>query len=378
MNEAMICFVFLSLILAVIFALLGIHPNTFAKIIFSIPYLDVEIKRLLIAGIVGSFLPLSLFVAAGFALPQSETGTGLLPLVKLVKKHGLNYALKLVSQSMLLSLPLALVINYLVSGYYSFFLSILTHFIPCIIMFVAAVMIMQGNPISNLVLMFLSGLLGFFSFSISTDPFFPLFTGFFTVPFLLGIEIRKEGEDRDEKANLIHVFYGVVLGIASCMLPGISSPSQLLSALALPLLSSSQVYLAMLSSFLPSQYISSFFLLSECNKARNGVVIYFKQGDLLSYAFVFSLFCSLACLLGYWLSKHKAVAKFSEFVMKKEIRALILFYIVCLCILFTGIEGLSIFILASALGIYANKSGANRAVLLGSIMLPTLYFYLYK
>ena len=377
MNKAIaLCFIFLSLTLATIFALLSFHPNTFAKLIFSIQSLDVEMRRLLIVGTVGAFLPLSLFVSAYFALPQSETGTGLIALLKLVRKRGLNYTIKLISQSMLVSLPLALVINYLISGYFPFFLSLLTHFIPYVIIFVGAIMVMVGDAIINLILMLLAGLLGFFSFSLSKDPFFPLFTGFFTVPFLLGIEKGEIGKDSDEEANLIHVIYGVILGIASCMLPGISSPSQLLSALAFPLLASSQTYLAMLSSFLPSQYIASFFLLSKCNKARNGVVVYFKHGDLLAYAFVFSLFCALGCLIGCWFAKEGG--KFSKFMMKKEIRTLILFYIICLCMLYNGVVGLGIFVLASALGIWAGKSNANRAVLLGSIMLPTLYIYLFK
>ncbi len=371
MNKAVL--VGVGVVLALVFAFLSLHPNAFAKVLYGLD-LPESTRLFLIAVVAGLYIPFSLVFAASFALPQAQAGAVLLPLSRVVRKWGLGKAVDLIALPMLFSLPVSILVGWYLAPTFPWLLSFIKPFVPATIALVAIGLIaFSPSSAKALVLFFYAGALGMFAFSLR-DPFFPLFTGFFAVPFLL-FPVKEEpttpSDREDVRISFWHIMGGIALGFIAVLLPGVSSPSQLISCLAFIASMSPGAYLSFLSAFLPAQYIASFFLKMSAWKTRNGVVALFSS-NLLFYAIVFTLAVGLGCFLAYLLVLFlREPPRLSRFV-----KLCLFFYYLALSYVFSGPFGIGVLLLGSFLGATVMREGVSRVVLLGGIMLPVLLFYL--
>ena len=116
------------------------------------------------------------------------------------------------------------------------------------------------------------------------------------------------------------------------------------------------------------------------NKPRSGLAIAIDQiasvglGEVVFITAVALVSIGVAVVLTLLLAK-KSLSLISH-LDYSLVSKIIIVFIVILVAVFTGVLGLLILVICTALGIFTNLVGVKRANLMGVLLLPTILFYL--
>ncbi len=345
--------IILGIIVGIVIGLIpGLHPNLVAVIIknLNIPNKESVLINGTIIYYFLSYIPLILF-----KIPSNSNG------IFLVTKN-LKNKIKIIAFTSLISF----LISILLMDYFDYFYEIVgpiikNNVLPLIIIFSFA-LILKDKPLISLFIFISSGILGLLAIPLK-EPFLPMFSGFFSI-YLFKKEEKIE-EIKNGKINFLLILFGILLGVFSNLLPGISSPGQLIGFFSFLISLTNEEYIILLSSIMPSQFISSFSSYNILNVARNGVVKV-TGGNFNTYEMVFMSFIGFLLL--------NILNKFSHLIKIEKIRFFVLTYILFIIFLFDGIYGIFIFVLAFLISLIAEKRKIKKTNLMGSLVLPTIMF----
>jgi TctA family transporter len=229
----------------------------------------------------------------------------------------------------------------------------------------------QNRRIEFIAAILLSGIIGYLGIMLKIENvFLPIFTGLFSIPFLLNgyhgkeaaVEI-KESKPIDIKAVAKGGMIGVLLSFLSFGIPAIGAPS-VLGAAAYPLLNDVSL-LSYFASFSTSQYYMS-FTGAENNAPRVSATIQILdsiKGNALYFVLGYAIGALAVLAIAEKLMKH---------IHKNRISYLLAIAIIgIVAFLTSGILGVLLLIVSALVGL---KFSNERIALLGAIIIPYIMF----
>jgi len=405
-----ILFLFLGVLAGTITGLIpGIHINLIGSFIvaasvslfFSINpiYLIVFITAMAIAHTFLDFIP-SIFLGC----PDTDTELSVLPGHELLKQ-GLGYeAIILTAYGSLAAIFLLILIAFpsiiLISKTYSTIIKL----IPYILILISIFLIYQEqNKISALVVFFLSGILGLCVLNLNfKEPLLPMLTGLFGSSMLL-MSIKQKPKIPKQKIlktikkkNLLRPLAGALIASPFCsFLPGLGSGQAAIVGNTItekfPFITKNlepktnqKRFLILLGATNTLVMGFSFISLYIISRTRTGAAVAIEnllgnisfKPNLLILILTIILFSGI---ISFFLTKYLA-----EFFSKKinkinySILSLItLIVLVIIIFIFSGFYGFLIFAISTATGIYGISLKVRRTNLMGCLLIPTIFFYLF-
>ncbi len=356
----------------------GLHPNTLASILSTVPIDDNFLATVIIsmfpANIIASFVP-----AIFFGIPEAGTFLSALPGQRMTLQGRGITALKVVLVSMLLAAIFSVILFYPSMFLFPFIYEGIKPVLKYIVLFLTAVLVFRSRNRVLALLVFICGVLGYFSLNSGVyDPFMPLFSGMFAVGMLLNIEKgripKQKKEEPFDNTLILYVLLGVIFGLFADVLPGISSPSQMAVFMSFAVPMNSLAYLSSVSSIAISESLFSFSTHISIEKSRIGTTVWLaKFIDIEQNIFIllslFLLSAAVAALFLYMIRKKIGMV---ATLNSRPIAIILLVYLFMAAALLDGYFGVVIFVVSSTLGWLTVKLGVERIQLMGAVILPTL------
>ncbi|MFH7904491.1 MAG: tripartite tricarboxylate transporter permease [Candidatus Aenigmatarchaeota archaeon] len=352
---------------------LGLEPNIFVVFLASIS----------VSNIVFSYIP-SFFLS----LPDSSTIVNVLPAHKMVLKgDGLK--------ALLISLTSIIIICLIVVLCLPLFIflvpllqKITKPFIHLLLLLLVAIMIIIEKDNSKrffaLFLFLISGIFGIVTLNskiISSEKvLFPALTGLFGIPSLLFINKGKLPKQNSHemyvKLNVKVILSGLLAGALAGILPG-AGESQAGTVVSLLSRLKDEEIVGSLAGINIANLLFSVIALVETGNIRSGLAESLSTIEIKHYfllflgAFIFSL--GFSCILCIFFSKW--FLKLIEKIDYEKIGRIIIYSTITLTLVFTGIWGLLVLIIATSLGILPLLLGVKRTNNMGFLMLPVILHY---
>ena len=356
----------------------GIHSNTIVAVLSSLGIASNDLASIIIAlfpaHLVAAFIP-SIF----FGIPEEGTVLSVLAGHRLVLQGKGIAALKTVLLSCAFAALLATALFLPSLAAYSFIYEAIKGYIKWILLAIVVLLIARSkNPALSALIFILCGAVGQYSLkSDMQDPFLPLFSGLFAMGAILTYSSGKVPEQKDEPADtgiLKWTVIGVVLGMLAHLLPGTGSPSQVATFITMLVPLGTTAFLAAVSSIAMSQGIFSLSSAASIGKSRMGAMEVLSQTidvnqNIFTLLVLLLLSVAICVAVLYYFRKMICKAANIDFSKANIVLALYLFAITALI---SGILGVVVFILASALGWLTIKLGVERTNMMGAIIVPTL------
>jgi putative membrane protein len=371
----------------------GIHTNLVATLLISIPlfsklptdYFLVFITTTSITHTFLNFIP-SIFLGA----PDADTCLGILPGHKfLLKGHG-HHATKLT----LIGSTLAIISLILIIPFFFFLLPKFYPFIQqmmgFILIWTSIFLILKGeSKILSLLIFFLAGFLGLATFNINLEqPLLPLLTGLFgTSTIIHSIKTNSTPPKQIiekipiRKSELIKPTLATILISPICsLLPGLgASQAATISSSIFKKLNDEQ-FMILLGSINTLVMSASFLTLYLFQKSRTGTAAAIGQllnissmnlVTILTTVLVASIF---SIPLTLFLSK--TIAKQIHKIDYRKMSVVILIFLISIIIYFSGILGFMVLTISTILGLTCIEFQTRRSLLMASILVSTIIFYL--
>jgi len=356
----------------------GIHSNMIVAVLASLGMASNDLASMIIAlfpaHLVAAFIP-SIF----FGIPEEGTVLSVLAGHRLVLQGKGITALKTVLLSCAFAALLATALFQPSMAAYSFMYEAIKGYIKWILLAIVVLLIARSkNPALSALIFILCGALGQYSLkSDMQDPFLPLFSGLFAMGAILTYSCGKMPEQKDEPADrgiLKWSALGVALGMLAQLLPGTGSPSQVATFITMVVPLGTTEFLAAVSSIAMSQGIFSLSSAASIGKSRMGAMEVLSQTvdisqNMLTLLVLLLLSVAACVAILYFFRKIICKAANIDFSRANIILAVYLFAITALI---SGIFGVAVFLLASALGWLTIKLGVERTTMMGAIIVPTL------
>ena len=229
----------------------------------------------------------------------------------------------------------------------------------------------QNRNIEFVMALLLSGIVGYLGMALRIENvFLPVFTGLFSVPFLLNGYFGKDAAVEQKESKEISLgavakgsLVGVVLSFLSFGIPAIGAPS-ILGAAAYPILNDASL-LSYFASFSTSQYYMS-FAGAESGAPRVSATIQILdavKGN--SIYFVLGYVIGALAVIGIAEKLMKAIKK------NKASYILALAMIGLVTLLSSGILGILLLVASALVGL---RFSNERIALLGAIIVPYVIF----
>ena len=387
-----VLYLFLGICFGVITGLLpGLHPNTL--VLFASPlylFFSSDVNFLIFLTAVGvtngivSFLP-SMFIG----VPEDSTALSVLPAHRLLLKGRGYEAVKLYTSGCLLSLILSFSLLPLLIIVLPELYNVLRPRIHVVLsLVVACLVLMERKKLRALTVFLLSGALGLMMNRIPVDNrivLFPVLTGLFGLP-LLFLSLRNragipEQRTRERKLSSKTLRNSTVIGTASGilvgLLPGVG-PAQATTLASVGRMKP-EGFLVSMGAVSLSNFIFSVLAIWLIGKPRSGIAVIierfvevgFREFMLVCFAALFA--SGIASLLTLKLARW-----FAGFVQTVDYGLIAKSVIISLFVLiyaFSGMYGIYITLVASAIGMYANLANVRRAHLMGVLILPSILFF---
>lgn len=378
----------------------GIHINLIAALLTSSLTLSQTIPAIALVVFIVSmsithtfidFIP-SIFLGA----PEEDSFLSILPGHQLLQKGEGHEAVLLTLYGSLLSLLIILIFIPIFIYLLPKISLLITPILPFILIFASLYLIFREEEfLISLVVFLLAGFLGFLTLNLPINqPLLPLLTGLFgTSALLVSIKSKTSLPPQKitplfslkiSKLSLLKSFLSAAL-IApfSSFLPGMGSghAAVLASELSEKTHSDPKNFLFLVGSINTIIMALSFITIYSIEKARTGSAVAVKEiletitkTDLA--IIIATIFASglLAFALGIKISK--LIALNINKLNYKYLSISVLFILLLVNILFSGILGLIVLTTATSLGVFTILSKARRINLMGALLIPTILFYL--
>ncbi|MFA5106031.1 MAG: tripartite tricarboxylate transporter permease [Candidatus Micrarchaeia archaeon] len=221
------------------------------------------------------------------------------------------------------------------------------------------------------------------------DPLFAIFAGLFSPSWLL---FSAAGAKHKSKAHVVqqitypdfslakYVLAGVIIAFISLLFPSVSSPV-FLAGLVSPLFAgiAPEAFLAMIYSISFSLVVFSFSLAASIGRSRVGAIEI--ASSLVNYdpAMIIAMFCAYLAALAISVWIFMAVSRrLSGAISRLENEAGLKYMVAGLLVFFifleNGVSGVAVFGITFIVGCLPFLMGTPRVWLMGSLILPTLYY----
>ena len=335
------------------------------------------------------FIP-SIFLGA----PDEDSFLSILPGHQLLKQS-LGY------EAVVLTLYGSLTALFIILVFIPIFIFILpiiynsiTLLVPFILIFISIFLIFREKEyLLSLTIFILAGFLGLLTFSLPVkEPLLPLLTGLFGTSALI---LSLKSQTSKLKQQLISPIKKITLTkkqiikntIAASLtaplcsfLPGIGSGHAAILASELTE-QNPRSFLFLVGSINTIVIALSFIAIYAINKTRSGAAVAVKEilksisiQDLAIIIITIILSAIISFILGIQLSK--LAAKHIHKINYKTLSIITLFILVIVNMVFSNPLGLLILTASTSLGTFAVLSNSRRINLMGSLLIPTIIFYL--
>jgi putative membrane protein len=402
----------------------GLHTNTVAVILvtatpalsayFPLTSLAVFLVSMIICSSFVDFIP-SIFLGA----PEEDTVLGVLPGHEMLLRGEGYRALKLTIVGGVGALLVGLCLFPLFFLFIKFFNPYFEFVIAPILIIFSAIFILTEKDMKGrfwaFTVFMLSGLLGMLvlNYSDINEPLFPMLSGFFGISTLL---ISMSGIVAVKKQNLaadveVFSFRRLISYLKACLssafvstFPGIGSAQAAVIAQGLsktlnllkqgvfdhtkngsPFFSvskfkDSEEWLVIVGGINTVAGIFTLGMLFLTNKARSGVMAAVRQIVTVDHNLFFILLATMFAAVGLsvlvTIFIGKQFARNIENVKYKNLSIGIIIFIFCLAAIFSGLLGVFICSVATAIGILSQKVGIRRIHCMGCLILPVLFYFM--
>jgi putative membrane protein len=262
-------------------------------------------------------------------------------------------------------------------------------FIWQMIFIVALFMIFySGNIWRNVFVFGASGILGLAVFGARiNEPLFPLLTGMFgisTLIFSLKDKNTIPKQNFSAKTNfsylkgLLSVFIGAVLGFFTAILPGIGSSTAATVGSIIIREKEARNFLVLSGCITTVNFFMSIAALNVLGKARNGAIVSLMQiiekPSVLIMIMSALIAAGLAVFIALLFSQQfvKLLQKMNYEIVCKSVILILLI----LAMVFSGLQGLYVLALSTAIGLYCNYKGVQRSMMMACIMVPVMVYFM--
>ena len=368
----------------------GIHINLVGSLLISISsalyinpiYGIVFISSMAITHTFVDFIPTTFL-----GCPDTDTELSILPSHNLLKRGRGYEAIFLSNKGSLIAIILTILILIPTKIILNNFYEIISKIIPYLLITILIIMVLtEKKKFTAIVVVLLSGLLGIGinSFQIN-EPLLPLLTGMFGVSnILISLQTKTKvpiQKITKPKVSLKKPLLGALFSAPICsFLPGMGSGQA--AVIANTLFKNTQRQFLVLVGIINTLVMSfSFISLYLIHKTRTGAALTINSiaPNLTKNEFILILITIIISgILAYNVTN-----KISEIIsinfqkinysLLSKITLAIIFIIV---LMISGIKGIFILILSTALGIYTIKSKTKRTNMMSALIIPTILWKL--
>jgi len=391
---------FLSLLIGIIFGVVagllpGLHPNNTIPIILGLSFLFGPLPTAIIlisAGVVNSFVNFIPSILLG--APEESTVLGVLPGHKLLLEGRGYEAIKLCVVGSLggvlfsiLTLPLFVMFipslyNFLRPNIHWLLIAVITYMI----------LTEKGkNKFFALAIFILSGILGLIVLNnFSDSSLFPLLTGLFGLPTLLIAIYQKTKlpekfsfeEEKINRKNLLScIGIGSMAGIVAGLLPGIgATQSTILTQQTLRKGDKDpRSFLISIGAITTSDIVYSILALWLIHNPRSGIAVgvskLLEVGLKEALFFIIFIIISAGIATFITLKITRISLRFLKRVNYSKLCLYTSIFLFILTIIFSGLIGILILIVAIAIGLIPNYLNVRRSYAMGCLIMPTILFF---
>ena len=366
----------------------GLHSNNIAIVLAFTPFFGIEITAFMLAMCITQsfveFIP-STFLGA----PSENTFESVLPAHKLLLE---GKALEAINHTVFGGIVAVIVGAILTIPFFIFLEQNSTQIMtltPIILIFALIIFITEEkNTRKRLIILFVIVSAGGQGF-LFKDQVFPLISGYFGIAALIYSlkekeEIKKINQSEEckiEKESIKDALLGIMGGAIVSVMPGIGSNTAGGIINALRKTTNPKNYLTMLGAINASNFFFSFAMLLALSKARNGTMIaladkiFYTQETLFTGTTIMLFAAGIGGLCTIIIAK-KAIHLFNE-KNTKRLNIFCLIFMIALIGITNGLVGLIAAFFSSALGIYTISQNIKRSTLMSSLIVPTIFFYLF-
>lgn len=389
---SLIIFLILGIILGIFTGIIpGIHTNLIAVFIISsqISQNQTEAIVLLVSAAIThtfmNFIP-SIF----FGAPDEDSFLGILPGHRfLMKGLGIRaMKLTLIGSSIAIASMIIIIpfFNEIISKVYPFIKQMMGFILIWVTIFLVK---NEKNKLLIILILALSGILGLGSLNLNINqPLLPLLSGLFGISTLIS-SIKSNSiipeqiikKETIEKTKVIKPTIATILISPICsMLPGVGSSQAASIGKSIFKKMDDEQFLILLGSINTLVMLTSFLTLYLFGKSRTGVANAISQITQISSQTIILIFTvsiiSAIVSIPIAILITKVIARKINKINYKKISLIIIILISLISILISGPIGLLVLITSTALGIFCHEIGIKKSFLMGSILIPTIIFYL--
>ena len=389
-----ILFLILGILLGIFTGLIpGIHTNLIAVIVISIPIISNQNPTSIIILLVATsithtflnFIP-SIFIGA----PDSDSFLGVLPGHKFLMKGLGPHAMRLTvvgstiaTTSLIAIIPLFI---FLIPKIYPTIEQMMGFILIWAVIFL--IKDERTKIISSLIFIF-SGLLGVTTFNLGIkNPLLPLLAGLFGISSIYS-SIKNNAAPPEQilekrkidKKDLIKPTLATILISPICsLLPGLgSSQAATISSSFFKKIKEDQ-FLILLGSINTLVTLTSFLTLYLFQKSRTGVANAIAQITTITSQNLILIFAiaiiSSAISIPIALTISKQIAKKIHKINYRKISIFVILILIIVTGIFSGILGILVLAVSTALGIFCNEIKVKKSFMMGCILVPTIIYYL--
>jgi putative membrane protein len=388
----------LGVLLGVLAGILpGIHPNTLIPLLLAASAFLGPLPAalvLVVAGVINLFINFIPSVLLG--APEETTALSVLPGHKLLLEGRGHEAVKLMTTGALGATVLAILLLPLFSAFVPALYAATRPHLWWLLSAVLAYMVLSERK-PNLVFfalltVLLSGMLGIVVLNnFSNGMLFPMLSGLFGLPMLLlsaqrGVKLPESVSFDEEPLSkgfiLSGIATGTLAGVLAGLLPGVgTSQAAVLAQIASERSKeSARKFLIALGGVNAADVMFSFFALWLIGNPRSGLAV--TVGKLIAttqqnfFAVIFAVL--FAAGLGAYLTLR--LSRKAVFWMRRfDYQRLCLYtaaFIALLVLLFTGLPGLAILAVSTAIGMVPNLTEVRRSLAMACLIVPTILYFI--
>ena len=377
----------------------GLHVNLLITLFGSFLFFvftdtDPLLAAIFIISLSTTHIIINFIPSIYLGVPNSDTALNILPAHKMVKKGLGHHALVLNLVGCIFGLIFTILLLPLVFKVIPSLYNNLSLYIPYILILICILLIINNkNKFFWAVIIFISsGILGILALDVVSikEPLLGLFSGLFGLS-MLTISINSKNSIPNQEKSLIKInkksllkfsFIGSLFSSIFAFLPTIS-PSQIVifvSSIFGKIKTKNQLIL--IGAINTAAFLISIITLYLFLKSRNAPIFFISQvislnitqNILILLIISMVISCAIATIITIKISKY-----FSNIITRidyKKITLIIILFILALVIVISGILGLIVLITGTAIGVLCQQKNINKSVLMASLILPTILYYL--
>jgi len=367
----------------------GIHINLIGGILISLPFLNLNPIYLVVfvtsMAITHTFLD---FIPSVFlGCPDTDTELSILPGHELLKNKKGFEAVYLSNIGSLIAIFLLILILIPSILFMKNFYNLILSLIPYILIGVSLIVVFtEKNKINSLVVFLLTGFLGYSLLTLPLkEPLLPLLTGLFGASnIILSLKNKTKIPPQEitfPKIKLKKPILGALLSAPFCsFLPGVGSGQAAVIGNVI-IKQNRKEFLVLLGIINTLVMGFSFVSLYLIGKTRTGATATIKQfmgkpstNEIILIVIVIILSGFIAFKLTNFFGKK--ISKKIEKINYSKISYFTLILLGIVVFLVSGFWGLLVLVVSTLTGIYCISLNIKRTNMMGSLIIPTILFYL--